>query len=321
MIAEEVLAEAATLAARREEYALATVVWRRPPSSAKPGAKALVMRDGSLIGWIGGSCTAPAVVREAVRALEEGTPRLLHLAPTDELPPQRDGVVLASLTCASEGALEVFIEPHTHRPHLVLIGSAPAAHALAAMAAALDFDVMAIDPADPADLGPDLRAAGVGPSTFVVVATLDRYDETALEEALVMEAPYIALVSSRKRAASVLRSLRDSGVAEENLKRVRAPAGLDLGPLPHREIAVAILAEIVQLKAAGVAAPGVAAAADQETALEAPKEAVDPVCGMTVEVATARFTTEQDGQTYYFCRDGCRRRFGSEPARYMTTGG
>ncbi len=308
---EEILAEAATLTAQREPYALATVVWRRAPSSAKPGAKALITKDGGLRGWVGGGCTEPIVIREALRSLEDGQPRLLYLAPPDELPAAREGYVLAPITCASEGALEVFVEPHPPRPHLVAIGGAPVVETLANMADQLGFDVAKLDPPQPGDVAGQLEKAGVDAKSFIVVATIGHYDEEALTAALATDAEYIALVGSRKRAASVVDALRSSGLSEEQLKRIRAPAGLDLGPIPHEEIAVAILAEIVQVKAAS-AKGGPEAVAERE-------EAIDLVCNMTVDVATAKYTAERDGKTYYFCCDGCRRRFESEPDRYVAS--
>ncbi len=317
---EEILAEAAKLAERREPYVLATVVWRRAPSSAKPGARAIVRRDGSLVGWIGGGCSAPAVVRESLKALKEGTARLVHLAPEEELPPARQGVVVAPLTCASEGALEVFIEPHVPRAHLAIVGAAPVARVLEAMAGALGYDVTSVDAAETAELRAKLTEARVGASTFVIVATLDSYDEAALEAALATRAPYVALVASRKRATAVLRALQSAGVEKEELERIRSPAGLDLGPLPHEEIAVAILAEIVQLKAQGLGASSGAPQTDAPETADAGETAVDPVCGMTVETSAARFTAERQGQRFYFCCDGCRRRFESEPQKYLKTG-
>ena len=352
----ELLAEAAALAKRRQPYALATVVWRRPPSSVKAGAKALVTPDGLIRGWIGGGCSEPVVKREALRALEEGTPRLLHLTPPDELPSPRQGIVVAPMTCASEGALVVFVEPYLPKPQLAIIGDAPTAHTLAELAGVLEFEVATIDPFDPTDIGPDLDMAGVAGSSFIVVATMDSYDETALEAALSTQAPYIALVASRKRAESVFETLRRSGVGSEQLRRGRAPAGLDLGPLPHHEIAVAILAEIVQLKAAGPSGPRAATGTEEGVPEEEPsaipeepaavsfqpdvipeviedvrafaptdeeagftvtqREAVDPVCGMTVDVEMARFIVRNNGRSYFFCSDRCRRQFEDEPAKY-----
>ncbi len=259
-------------------------------------------------------------MRESLAALKEGTARLLHLAPEQELPPARRGVVVAPLACASEGAVEVFIEPHVPRAHLAIVGDAPVARALEAMAGALGYDVTSIDAAETSELRAKLTEARVGASTFVIVATLDSYDESALEAALATEAPYVAVVASKKRAAALLQALQGAGVDQEKLERIHSPAGLDLGPLPHEEIAVAILAQIVQLKAQGLAASSGAPQTDAPDIAPTGETAIDPVCEMTVQVSAARFTVERQGQRFYFCCEGCRRRFESEPQKYLKTG-
>jgi xanthine dehydrogenase accessory factor len=279
------------------------------------GDRALVTAAGELFGWIGGGCSEPAVIKECLRALAEGTPRLLRLGPPGELPEARPGEVVRPIGCASEGALEVFVEPHLPRTHLVIVGDAPVAETLERLARAMDLDVSRVE--CDGDRTLDLRGANVGAASYVVVATLGRYDEAALEAALGTPTGYVALVGSRKRAASVLESLRASGVREQDVGRVRAPAGLDLGSIRHEEIAVAILAEIVKLRAERAAASGAEATADP---LASPAEAIDPVCGMGVEIETARHMAERDGRTWYFCCDGCRRRFENEPARYASAG-
>lgn len=311
--------EEAQLAARREPYARVTVVWARRPVSAKPGDTALVTADGRLRGWVGGSCGEPTLVREALAALAEGSPRLVHLGPGDEPLTDREGVVRAPVTCASQGSLEVFVEPHLPRPQLVVVGRSPLVTALAGIAAAIDFEVTVVErdgvgsvdaPAARVIGELDLAKAGVGSASYVVVATMGRYDEDALEAVLATGAGYVALVASPRRAAAVRDSLRAAGVPAGDLARVRAPAGLDLGPLPHREIAVAVLAEIVVAKAA--AAPLMAAAAPAELA-----EAVDPVCGMTVTVGGSTDTVDYDGRAYWFCCAGCRRRFAQTPEQFL----
>lgn len=314
----EVLRRAAQLSERGEPYALATVVWRRAPTSAKAGDRALVTANGELFGWIGGGCSEPAVIKECLHALAEGTPRLLRLGPPDELPVARPGDVVVTIGCASEGALEVFVEPQLSRTHLLIVGDSPAAAALERLARAIEFEVSRIEHGSAGEL--DLRTADVGEASYVVVATLGRFDEEALEAALETPAGYVALVGSSKRAAAVLETLRASGVSEEDLSRVRAPAGLDLGPIRHEEIAVAILAEIVKLRAERVARSAAHAAGGSTPARASEDVAVDRVCGMSVEIETARFTTKRDGRTWYFCCDGCRRRFESEPARYAGAG-
>lgn len=289
----DLAAEEALLAGRREPYARVTVVWSRSPTSARAGDAALVTVDGRLRGWVGGSCAEPVVVRQALDALSEGTPRLVHLAPPGELPPEREGLVVAPMTCASEGSLEIFVDPHLPAPHLVAVGRSPLVEALVTMAGAVGFDAAAYE-RDDNDL--DLAKAGTGPDSFVVVATMGRYDEDAVEAALATGARYVALVASERRAATVLAT-----IAEEDRPRVHAPAGIDLGDLPHVEIAVAILAQIVAEKARSK--PVVAARRPE------PETAVDPVCGMTVETATAADRLDHGGVTYWFCASGCRRRF------------
>ncbi|HEY6566803.1 MAG TPA: XdhC family protein [Actinomycetota bacterium] len=313
-----VLKLAAELSARGEPYVLATVVWRRAPSSGKEGATALITADRSVRGWIGGACAEPTVVREALRAIEEGTPRLLFMGTADELEAhRRDGVVSVPIACQSEGALEVYVEPVLPQPQLVTIGRSPAALALTSLSAGLGWRTLAIDDGGEVDAHPgadrvirELDLSDADDRSFVVVATQGHYDEDALERALTTSAPYIGLVASRKRADSVLGYLRDRGVTDEALDRVHAPAGLDLGHVASEEIAVAILAEIVQLRAAGDL--------DAPAAVEdlVRHESIDPVCGMTVDVTDARYRTSHEGRTVYFCSAGCLERFEADPASF-----
>ncbi len=327
----DLASEEAALVDRREAYARVTVVWARSPVSARPGDVAVVTADGHLRGWVGGSCSEPVMVRQALEALQEGTPRLVHLAPPEDLAADRDGLVTVPLTCASEGSLEVLVEPRLPSPHLVVIGRAPVVRALAVMAGAVGFDVAVVerddsdrsDGSDGSELdgitviqGLDLAKAGAGPDSFVVVATMGRYDEDAVEAALAAGARYVALVASARRAAAVREVLAGAGVAPEALATVRAPAGLALGELPHAEIAVAVLAEIVVEKTAR--------RADSSTAVtnQPPTEmpAVDPVCGMSVDVTATGDVSVHAGVTYRFCGSRCRRQFDANPERFLTSG-
>jgi xanthine dehydrogenase accessory factor len=306
--------------ARHEPCVLATVVWRRAPSSGREGGKALIGADGSVQGWLGGACAEPAVVREALRALEEGTPRLMFLGPPDELEERRrDGMVSVPIACQSEGALEVYLEPMLPPPHLVAVGRSPAVDALAQMAAALGWRAVVVDDGGAPENHPgasevvttlDLAAAGASGHSMVVVATQGHYDEEALEQALAAGAAYVGLVASRKRAESVLGYLRQRGVPADDLARVRAPAGLDLGHVAPDEIAVAILAELVQLRAAGELRASQAPASAPASA-----EATDPICGMTVDIATARHVLEREDETVYFCCAGCMAAYEADPSR------
>lgn len=315
----EVLKLAAELSARGEPYVLATVVWRRAPSSGKEGATALITIDRTVRGWIGGACAEPTVVREALKAIEEGTPRLLFLGPPEELEAHaRDGVVSVPIACQSEGALEVYVEPVLPQPQVVAIGRSPAALALTRLAHGLGWRSLAIDDggqvasheADAVITSLDL--GDVDDRSFVVVATQGHYDEDALERALATPAVYVGLVASARRAEAVLGYLRDRGVPDKQLARVHAPAGIDLGHIGTDEIAVAIIAEIVRLRAAGELDTPPAA-----VAVAARHEEIDPVCGMSVDVAGARHRTTYEGRTIYFCSAGCLAAFEQDPARFQ----
>src|SRR5439155_9873697 len=155
----------------------------------------------------------------------------------------------------------------------------------------------------------DLRAAGVGEGSFVVVATQGHYDEDAVQHALETPAAYVGLVASRRRAESVLGFLRGRGVPDAHLERVHAPAGIDLGRVAPEEIAVAVLAELVGLRAAGKLPRGGA----EPVATSEAHEATDPVCGMAVAVATTRYRAVHEGRTVYFCSARCQAGFEADP--------
>lgn len=307
MVNRELLELASRLHAAHRSFVTATVVWSRSPTSGKSGATAIIEPDGTMHGWIGGACAEPAVIREARHVLATGEGRLMYLGPAEELDgAARDGIVTVPIACASEGALEVYMEPVLPQPHVVVVGDTPAVATLAGLLEVLEWRTTVVAE----DVSETLPTLGVDAATVVVVASQGHYDEPALEAALATPAGYVGLIASAKRADTVLGYLRDTGFSEADLQRVRVPAGLDLGSIEHREIAVAILAELVQLRASGELAAGDAA----ETP---PEEAVDPVCGMTVEIATARWTSEHEGETYYFCAPGCRAAFEKAPADYV----
>jgi xanthine dehydrogenase accessory factor len=288
---EDVLIRAGRLAEEGEPYILATVVRVERPASTRPGDRALVLPDGTLDGWVGGACSEPIVIREALRALADGEPRLVRIGPPDSGAGAPADVVVAESSCASEGTVEVLVEPQVPRPLLVVVGDGRAALVLADLARAIDWRVGTERP---------------GEADAVVVATMGHADEEALEAALAGRAGYVGLIASARRAGVVLDALRARGVSEDALARVRSPAGLDLGPATQPEIAVAILAELVAWRHTRAGGEAVLL------------EAVDPICGMTVAVEAAGDAVVFEGVGYYFCCDGCRSRFEQDPARYAT---
>ncbi|MGH2813890.1 MAG: XdhC family protein, partial [Actinomycetota bacterium] len=257
---------------------------------------ALVTPDGSLAGWVGGACSEPIVVREALRALADGEPRLVRIGPAGAGADAPGDVVVAESHCASEGVVEVLIEPELPGPLLAVLGEGVAGRTLVELARIVGWRVT--DQLDP-DAATDA----------VVVATMGHGDEDALASALKAGVGYVGLVASARRAAVVLDALRAQGVADDDLARVRSPAGRDLGPSTQEEIAVAVLAELVDWRHGLVpGSPGPAGLAPAGAAAPVPAEAVDPVCGMTVAVAGAP-TAVRDGVTWYVCSVGCRDHF------------
>lgn len=283
---KDVYEELLRLEASGESFVLAVVVRAEKPTSAKAGAKAIVTEAGEWIGWIGGSCSRPAVAYEARKVLASGEPRVLHLSPED--------------TCASGGALDIYLEPHVPKPNLVVIGHLPVAEALVALAKPLGYRVTVMSPDAERDRFEsadvfldriDFSEMGQG-ARYVVIASHGSYDGEAVRAALEAQSAYVTLVSSRKRAEVVLKDVP----GRENVK---VPAGLDIGAVTPEEIALSILAELVSVRRASKAVP-------QE---EPSGYARDPVCGMTVEIETARYTVEDQGTTYYFCGSGCKEHF------------
>ena len=311
-MSEDLLALAVALRTKGEAFALATVVRCERPTSAKPGAKALIRRDGSIVGWVGGACAEPVVVREAQQAMRDGHPRLVALVGDAGATPGRtEGLVPYTMACHSGGTLEIYVEPFLLKPLLVLVGHGPVVETLAALGRATDFAVTVLAFEDVGE--EETGRLPLGPHASVVVATHGNADEDALERVLGAGAGYVSLIASRKRAASVIENLRRRKVAEDRISRVKAPAGLDIGALTPEEIAVSILAEIVQFRRA--AKPAV----EEEDVHRIPAAvgaSKDPVCGMLVEIATARHRALAWGRVLYFCCAGCKDTFERDPGQY-----
>ncbi|MGH9461528.1 MAG: XdhC family protein, partial [Vicinamibacteria bacterium] len=233
------LEAARLLREKKQSFVLATVVRTGGHTSAKSGAKAIVTEDGSLVGWVGGSCAEPTVVRESRNALRDGQPRLIRLSPPEELGkgPQ-EGVVEVALTCVSGGTLEIYIEPHLPRPHLVAVGHLPITEVLVNLGKDMGYEVTVMSPQVDATKFPradrvvadlDFSKLDIRRDTAIVVASHANYDEEALQAALATQAAYVSLVASRRRAADVIQYLRQARVPEEQLGRLKNPAGIDLG--------------------------------------------------------------------------------------------
>jgi xanthine dehydrogenase accessory factor len=256
----------------------ATVVHCASPTSARPGDRAIVLGDGTIDGFVGGSCADTTVRLQALRVLETGEPVLVRILPGDQDGPgEEPGTVVVANPCLSGGALELFLEPRLPGERVAVAGESPIARALVELAAPLGFRARLGALAEPGDFG-------------AVIASLGHGDEEAVRRGIEAGCEYVGLVASRVRGAAVLDRLRAVGVDEAALARVSTPAGVDIGARTHPEIALAILAELVRARRTRTL-PSPAA-----------RETVDPVCGMTVVVGPG---TPMAGETA-FCCEGCR---------------
>jgi xanthine dehydrogenase accessory factor len=292
----------------------ATVVRCASPTSSRPGDRAIVLADGSIEGFVGGSCADTSVRLQALRALETGEPVLLRILPgEDDGVSEEPGAVVVANPCLSGGALEIFLEPRLPSPRVAIAGDAPVARALAELCGPLGFAARTGAVASDGDFA-------------AVVASLGHGDEEAVRAGLEAGCEYVGLVASEKRGAAVLEAVRAMGVSEEEVARVRTPAGIDIGAETHPEIALSVLAELVAMRrepavpsagpllvrhAPAPPAPPAGgryestathAAKSYHPAAERPREAIDPVCGMTVVVTPDTPVAGDEA----FCCEGCR---------------
>jgi xanthine dehydrogenase accessory factor len=305
MIDSALRAHAERLLEQRVGFVVATVVRAQRPTSVRPGDTALVFADGTIEGFVGGTCAQASVRLHAARVLETGEALLLRLVPGAEGDAggagerggaggepgagggepgagggePLEGAVVAHNPCLSGGALDIFLEPLLPAPRLVVVGDAPIAQALERIGRAAGYAVAR---------GAGEQALPQAGDAACVVASHGEGEAAALTAALEAGVPYVALVASPRRAAAVRAAL---DLPDALRGRVHAPAGLAVGARTPAEIALAILTEIVAERHA------------QPAALAA---AVDPVCGMTVSTGPATPSLEHGGERFWFCCEGCR---------------
>jgi xanthine dehydrogenase accessory factor len=273
-----------SLVADRVPFVQATVVRTAKPTSVRPGDSAIVLADGTIEGFIGGTCAQASVRLHAARALETGEPVLLRLVPGDADDADEDGVLVVHNPCLSGGSLEIFLDPQMPALRIVVCGDTPTARALVDVARAAGYDVAR----DAAPLATDVA---------VIVASHGTGEEAALESALELGVGYVGLVASRKRGTAVIESL---DVADELREQIHTPAGLDIGARTPGDIALSILAELVSLRSA--------------TPVVRAMTAIDPVCGMEVAVGDTTIHLDAGAERVYFCCDGCRATYAANAA-------
>jgi len=251
-----------------ESFCVATVVRTEHATSAKAGAKAVVLKDGVIKGFMGGACVQRSIRETAATVLEEGKPRLIRVKPKDEVVSavDIDGTELHKSSCPSGGTVDIFVEPMRPAPQLVVCGASPVAIAVADLGRRLGYRIVvaaladehaAFAEEDQKISGFNLAEIGVAAEDYVVVATQGRRDREALAAALGTDARYVAFVGSRRKAEVLKAQIAEQGLAAERIARLKAPAGLDIHGIEPEEIALSILAEIVACRRAAVKSDGV----------------------------------------------------------------
>ena len=322
MITAAMSRRAEELAAEGVPFVTATVVRAQRPTSVQAGNVALVLADGGIEGFVGGVCTEHSIRAYSIEAMETGEAILLRILPfTEEAGAapadftDADGSVTVQNPCLSGGAVEVFLEPVLPAARLLIFGSSPAARVLSRIANAMGYRVDVVDPDADEGAFPDAKlrrsadADALPAGAHVLVATMGDRDIEAIELALSRSPAYVGVIASAKRYALLRDALLAKGVSRSALDTVAAPAGLDIGARSPEEIAVSVMAQIVERRRA--------AHGQVAQAKEPPREAVDPVCGMTVAVTGAPHRQEVLGVSYYFCCAGCKSTFLADPKRYL----
>jgi len=326
----DILDQAGRLRADGEPFVIATVVAYKSPQSAKPGSKAIIRPDGSISGWVGGGCVQPIVIREAQEALNTGKPKLVSISP-EATHGDWKGVQAYLMTCQGGGSLEIYLEPVLPKPDLLIVGSSPVAQIIAGLGRLLDFKVCVADPEAKREQFPeadlmltDLESvrSRIDSRSYVVVATMGNFDEEGLEAVVGTSPQYLGLVASKEKAKSLFQYIRDKGTPAEHLDRIKCPAGLELGGETLPEIALSVMAEITRLRrtvskqAVAKGSQGASLPVMQKAA-ESSTESLDPVCGMTVATANARYKTVFEENTFYFCCLRCKEAFELAPQHYQ----
>jgi xanthine dehydrogenase accessory factor len=346
-------------------FVIATVVSRRAPVSSHLGDRAIVFADGRMDGFVGGSCSREIVRRQALEAMRLGKPRLVLIRPDATLEQLQHAAdaesIVVPMTCASEGAVDVYLEPHARARVLIVVGYTPVAEAVARLGQLLEYEVVrVVTKEELRDLegafklvsldGLSAYLESVTPefcsSMAAVVASQGHYDEPALEPLLRAGVGFVSLLASRKRAATVRELLELQGVPADAVSRIRNPAGLDINAKTPAEVAVSILAEIIQsrpsdapmftssatynaehhraefaVKTSSQSVPQPEWSAEAQHAPPRgslrPGYATSPVDGEEIEIATAVHFADYNGVTYYFSCANCKRRFLKDPEKYL----
>ena len=303
-----------------EEFAVAHVIWREAPSSGKPGDKAIILKDGTIIGWIGGGCVKGIAVKEAREAIRENRSRLVRIDP-DEGNSEDSSHKTYRMTCHSGGTMELFIEPITPNPQLIIVGKSNIARALSKLAIATNLRVHVLSNDVHKGMFPgvnnihdrvDFSKINIDKNTFIVVSTQGEDDEESIRKALETNCNYVGFISSLRKSVKIKEYLEQTELSVNRINELKIPVGMDINAKLPEEIAISILAEIVQL----FRDPNRKEDQETDTAIN-DDTYINPVCRVAVSKKDAKHVLEYGAHTVYFCCDGCKVSFDTEPEKYI----
>ncbi len=236
---------------------LCTLVLKEGSGPREPGAKMLVTPDGNSLGTIGGGGMERLIVKQAIEALAEGKPRMLHFAMG--VPP-REGMIAIDSKCGGE--VKIFMDIMKPEPRLVIMGSGWIAQATARYAKDCGFEVIVVDDVATAKqdyfLGmtvvngkypESLNGVEIRPSDFVAVLHGETsFELDALRHAAKAKPAYIGLLGSANKARKHREQLKSEGLDEKVFDAMYTPIGLDINAETPEEIGVSIVAEMIKRK-------------------------------------------------------------------------
>lgn len=300
-----------------EPFAIATVIDTIAPTSAKPMSKAIITPDGKMDGWIGGGCAQDIIIDEAIKCIKTGKSSVIRLSPDDEKETLNSYKKNVLINCESEGTLECHIEPVIPMKTILIFGATPTAETLANMSRLLNYDVRVMGK----NVGELSLSEGIQTSnnfksfnkpSFAIIATQGQGDLRALKIALDSKPEYLGLISSKRKGEKLINKLVAKGYNKIELKKIKYPAGLNIGAVTPQEIATSIIAEIVKESRPKL---------EEELVIDFMQikqgQEKDPICGMGVNPSKTDYQFKFKGKEYYFCCEGCLEKFESEPAVYV----
>ena len=330
------------LALKIEEYlnngsnfAIAQVIDRIAPSSGKVGDKAIILESGELIGWIGGGCVRGIIVKEAIEVIKRKRYKKIRISPTGGTS-ENENFKEYVMSCQSQGTVEVLIEPVIAQPELIIVGKSNIARKLAIVASAADFRVHAMAEDVDSQMFPsvnsviksvDFKMFEELSNTYIIVTTQGENDDLSVKKALETNCKYVGFVASTKKAEDIKSYLIENGISEDHIAKLNSPVGLDINAKLASEVAISILAEIIDdfrngnaskgFEKKDVVKPKIESTSNPKKDTFSEEFYINPVCGVPVSKISPKHILEHLGNKVYFCCDGCKVTFEKNPKQYI----